>query len=228
MRPPTSPFTQASAYHQSAKPADFVATPEEFATARQAHGKPAQVDAGSRRKKSKGSGRGSGKGSSSSGKKKKPTSSVEVPREIWAAARKLVKVVQAAGVRCVCFDMDQCLTAMHSRGCLQRGAAGFERFAGLVTPDFVAAATLLHSACIGLGITTHSDVGEYNDKVRPESHLLGTHLVEAIIERTLPHLVSQGGAPFVVAYSPRCRGDSRPEWQGKRVRLHVVVVLTAC
>jgi len=112
----------------------------------------------------------------------------------------LVADAIAKRVRCVAFDMDQCLVAQHSRGRLRKDELG--GFLSRVTPDFVKMCPLLHARGVKLAVCTHSDTAEYNLFVKPETHVLGEHLVAEVLRATVPDLAESF---FVVAYNPQVR-----------------------
>jgi LmbE family N-acetylglucosaminyl deacetylase len=122
-------------------------------------------------------------------------------------ARRLDEAAEALarlGVRVVAFDMDQTAVAMHSRGCLPRDPRALGEYLDRATPDFVDLVPLLRRSGIGVCIATHSDEAEYGGLIRPSTHILGSELASALLDRCFDPKVAQ--SVLVVAYNPRARG----------------------
>ena len=101
-----------------------------------------------------------------------------------------IALLHRNGVRAVAFDMDQTAVAQHSRGRLRR--TSLDAYLGRAVPDFVRLVPLLQEAGIGVGIATHSDEAEYDGRwVRPETHVLGSELARALLERSFEPAVAR-------------------------------------
>jgi hypothetical protein len=128
-----------------------------------------------------------------------------------------VSLLRRNGVRAVAFDMDQTAVAQHSRGRLRR--THLDAYLSNVVPDFVRLVPLLQQAGIGVGIATHSDEAEYGLFVKPETHILGSELARALLERCFePSVASRC---LVVAYNPRARGPEGSLQENRVKRYHV-------
>jgi len=112
----------------------------------------------------------------------------------------LVADAIAKRVKCVAFDMDQCLVAQHSRGRMSK--ANLSGFLSRVTPDFVKLVPELHRRGVKLAVCTHSDRAEYNAFIKPETHVLGEDLVEEVLRASVPEHAAHF---FVFAYNPQVR-----------------------
>mmetsp|Transcript_31412 Transcript_31412/g.76999 ORF Transcript_31412/g.76999 Transcript_31412/m.76999 type:complete len:278 (-) Transcript_31412:245-1078(-) len=128
----------------------------------------------------------------------------------------------ASRAKAVAFDMDQCLVAQHSKGCMPK--EDLQGFLQRVTPDFKKLVPELHKRGVRLAIATHSDTHEYNDSVTPATHILGEHLVEAVLEDAVPELRREF---FVVAFNPYARFGPmlifQPAMAGKKHHIREVV-----
>ncbi|VEU34500.1 unnamed protein product [Pseudo-nitzschia multistriata] len=108
----------------------------------------------------------------------------------------------------VCFDLDQCAVARHSRGRLPR--SDLDAFASCASADFVRAIPALLARGVGLAVCTHSDLAQHRsgDGVeRPRrgdrAVVLGDELVHEVLLRVAPEHAHEF---FVVAWRPKSRG----------------------
>jgi hypothetical protein len=128
-----------------------------------------------------------------------------------------IDLLKSKGIKVVAFDMDQTAVSMHSRGRLRRGDP-LDDFLGKVSNDFRNLVPLLHEHGFGLSIATHSDEAEFGGLIKPETHILGSELASALIQRYFTsELVNTF---FIVAYNPRARKDGNQE-DNKLKRYHV-------
>ena len=87
-----------------------------------------------------------------------------------AAAAAWAKALVAAGVKVVCWDMDQTMVAAHSHGRMTK--AGVGDFTAACSPDFLRLCPALAAAGVQQAVTTHSDRAEHgwnhpSDSVAP-------------------------------------------------------------
>lgn len=136
-----------------------------------------------------------------------------------AAVHDCITVLHSQNVRVCVFDMDLTAVAVHSRGCLRR--EDMEAYLQKATPDFLALVPYLHRAGIGLAVATHSDEAEYGGHVQPETHILGTELVRALLDYHFPKTIAT--AFFVVAYNPRVRKAVDPNDLIKRHHMRQIL-----
>jgi hypothetical protein len=128
-----------------------------------------------------------------------------------------VALLRRNGVRAVAFDMDQTAVSRHSRGRLRR--TDLDAYLNQSVPDFVHLVPLLHESGIGVGIATHSDEAQYGRFIRPETHILGSELARAVLDRCFePNVASRC---LVVAYNPRARGPEGALQENRVKRFHV-------
>ena len=109
------------------------------------------------------------------------------------------------GVKVVAFDMDQTAVSVHSRGKLRRDQ--LDDYLNKATNDFRNLVPQLHNQGFGLSIATHSDEAEFGGGVKPASHMLGSELARAVVER---HFAPEVASAFhIIAYNPRVQSDGQ-------------------
>jgi hypothetical protein len=96
-----------------------------------------------------------------------------------------------------------------------------EEYLQKATPDFKTLVPLLHKAGIGLAIATLSDEAEYNGiTIRRETHVLGTELARAVVQRHFSQQVAE--AFFIVAFKPRVRKVTDERDRIKRYHMRMI------
>jgi hypothetical protein len=118
-----------------------------------------------------------------------------------SAAKECISLLQTKNIQVCVFDMDYTAVVDHSWGRLRRDC--MDVYLDRATPDFLALVPLLHEAGIGLAIATHSDAAEYSETVTPETHILGTALAQALVDRHFSTEIAE--AFYIIAYNPRVR-----------------------
>ena len=120
------------------------------------------------------------------------------------------------GIKLVSFDMDQTAVSIHSRGRLLRSE--LNDFLDKATVDFQKFVPALFRNGFFLSIATHSDEAEFGDSIKPETHILGSELARALVERHFPP--DMASAFHIIAYNPRAREDGSKD-ENKIKRYHV-------
>lgn len=120
------------------------------------------------------------------------------------------------GIKVVAFDMDQTAVSVHSRGKLKR--EDLNEFLGHATEDFKLLVPKLYQSGFGLSIATHSDEAEFGGSIQPESHILGSELARALVEKSFPPEIAS--VFCIIAYNPRARADDKQE-DNKIKRYHI-------
>jgi hypothetical protein len=115
-----------------------------------------------------------------------------------------VEQLRRRGIKCVVFDMDQCLVAAHSRGSMCR--QDLHQFIRAVTPSFQSLVPALKMAGIKLAIATHSDGIEHTNKKPRTTHIIGKELADAVLFGSVPQ---DATAFFVVAFNQKRRAKTQ-------------------
>lgn len=133
-----------------------------------------------------------------------------------ASYEKCIQLLKEKGIKVVAFDMDQTAVSVHSRGRLRRD--GLDSYLNQATHDFRNIVPELHKHGFGLSISTHSDEAEFGGDVQPESHILGSELAQALVDRHFEPAISS--AFKIIAYNPRFHPDDSKE-ENKIKRCHI-------
>mmetsp|Transcript_11329 Transcript_11329/g.28587 ORF Transcript_11329/g.28587 Transcript_11329/m.28587 type:complete len:325 (+) Transcript_11329:47-1021(+) len=151
------------------------------------------------------------------------TTMVALPRvNPDALADEVVEDMQAAGIRCVAFDMDQTMVDRHSRGRLRKSKLDW--FASHTTPAFLTLVPKLLEAGIHVAMATASDKAEYRPhapkvvRTTPETHLLGEDLVTPLLQKVLPEHADRF---FMVCYNPRVHGAEGAKLENNGKEVHI-------
>lgn len=124
------------------------------------------------------------------------------------------------GIKCVAFDMDQCIVSQHSMGRLSRHVGALGDFLSRTSPSFAPLARHLHQLGVFLAIATHSDSFEYRSKNRSEmDYIIGDELVKRVLENAFPELA---GRFFIVAYNPKARGNYEKKFSNKKYHIRTI------
>lgn len=131
--------------------------------------------------------------------------------------RKCVKQLKERKIKVVAFDMDQTAVSVHSHGELRRDK--LNEYLLQATPDFVKLIPRLHEEGIGLAIATHSDEAEFRGEIKPDTHVLGSEIAKALVEKYFSCEIAS--AFLIIAYNPRVRpGGDKEENKIKRYHMH--------
>lgn len=140
------------------------------------------------------------------------------PKGTDSQTERILDLLHQHHIKVVAFDMDQTAVAQHSHGRLKRGQP-LEQYLDRTTPCFKALVPQLHSHGIGLCIATLSDEAEFGGLVQPTTHILGSELARAVVERNFDPSVA--AAFLIVAYNPKARGRDGQMEHNRIKRCHM-------